>query len=524
MKNFSKIFSILFIVIVAFSCKRKEPTRWTVDGTVPIAYGKITVADLIPDSLLNLDDEGVLHFVINEELSDFNMDSLVTIPDTTFSDFYGSPFISIDVTQGNSVFLLPIGIKESEMNINTAELKHVIAKSGFINYTLKNYVGGEILATYELPLVTKDGQTVYIEEIIGAGSENNPTVVEGSFDLTGFDFDLTGLAGDNHNIMVNDISVLANEDFHVPSQDTIFRSLLSFDGASVAYARGFFGQHTLDIQDTIDISAINNLVDGSLGIGEIDVNLKVVNYVGIDGQINFGELTSLNSNNEISITLDNPDLSNTINLTRAEDQNGNVIPSSYELALDEENSNIDLFIENLPNQIKTDISININPLGDISLGNDFIYTDQALEALLEIDLPLCVTMDNLTFRDTLDIDLDSDIEANGFITIYLTNNFPLSAEITAIIINENGEALEFLLNQNEIPSGIFSSIDNQVVGVENSIKIPITSSTIANLNDNAKVLFEVKLNSYGGEEVKFTPAHNIEIKIIAQAATEISYD
>jgi len=522
MKKYSSFVLLLVLSLLVFSCKRKEKTRWDIDATVPIAYGKVSVSNLIPDSLIQTDEDGILHFVLNENLTDFDMDSLVTIPDTSFLDYYPS-YIGFPVDSGNSVFLVPIGLKESPMNIPTAELVEVVAKSGSIDYELKNFLSSEIKASYELPLVTLNGQTIYIEEILPAGSPSNPSVVIGSFDLTNFHFDLTGLDGDNNNIMVSDIIVTANEDLIVPTQDTIFKAIMSFTNAKVGYARGYFGQHTFDINDTIDFSALNNVIAGDLGIGDIDVNLKVENFVGIDGQINFESLTAVNTIETTEVSLDNPDLTNTINLTRAYDNNGTISSTLFELGLDEENSNIDQFIEVLPNQMRTNIGININPLGDISLGNDFIYTDKPLQANLEIDLPLCVSMDNLTLLDTLDINSNTEIEADGVLTFYIKNSFPFSANMTATLLDENGNEVELLLD-NELVEGDYDITTYEITGEESTFTVQFDKEVLSYIKTDAKIALRLKLNSFGNNEVKFTPANSMDIKVVLQATTEISYD
>ncbi len=523
MKKYRFYFLLLLVIAVSSSCKRKEKTRWDIDATIPIAHGIINTTDLLPDSAVQTDDENVLHFVLNENLTDFNMDSLVSIPDTSFLDFYGNNFFGTVVDSGNSVFLIPIGLKETPMNISTAELKEVVAKGGEINYTLKNFLDGEIKATYELPLVTKNGATVFIEEILPPGSYSNPSVVTGTFDLTGFHFDLTGIEGDNTNIMVNDITVLANETVTVTIQDTIFKADLSFTEASVSYARGYFGEHNIEVIDTVDFSPINNIIAGNLGIGKIDVDLNVENYVGIDGQINFNSLTAVNSSEATAITLNNPELANTINLTRAFDNNGTITPTLFNLTLDEVNSNVDEFVEILPNLMQTNIDIHVNPLGDISLGNDFIYTDHPLQANLQIDLPLCVTMDNLTLVDTLDVHADIDLDAQGELLIYLVNKYPFSARLTADLLDENEENVVNLLQDEFILSGDYDSVTHHVVGKENLLRIPV-SNTMINALKNGRIALRFILNSNNNNEVKFTPENSFEMKVILQAKTEISYE
>ena len=64
--------------------------------------------------------------------------------------------------------------------------------------------------------------------------------------------------------------------------------------------------------------------------------------------------------------------------------------------MDNGNSNIDAFIENLPDGITYDLDVTANPLGDVSNGNDFLYDDSRLTADLDVDIPLNIIATDLT--------------------------------------------------------------------------------------------------------------------------------
>ena len=184
--------------------------------------------------------------------------------------------------------------------------------------------------------------------------------------------------------------------------------------------------------------------------------------------------------------------------------------------MNEENSNIDEWIENLPDSLVTSTSIEVNPLGDISSGNDFIYTDQALEANLEVDLPLCVSLDNILLRDTLEIDVNSTDKIDGLIKIFLNNAFPLDGELNLKIVSDEDEEGSYLLESGILESGITTDFYS-VQATENYFEVAINESVLDELSDSGKIAVEILLNSYNNDFVKFTDANFIDISVYLDA-------
>jgi hypothetical protein len=81
----------LFIALIALflfsltGCKRDEPTTWDIDVAAPLAYGDMNLSNLVKDSALVADENGLWHFRMLKDLTAFNLDSLVAIPDTSLT-------------------------------------------------------------------------------------------------------------------------------------------------------------------------------------------------------------------------------------------------------------------------------------------------------------------------------------------------------------------------------------------------------------------------------------------------------
>ena len=113
--------------------------------------------------------------------------------------------------------------------------------------------------------------------------------------------------------------------------------------------------------------------------------------------------------------------------------------------IDVSNSNIDLFLENLPDRIGYELDLGLNPLGDISSGNDFLYYESELKAGLELEVPLRLITNELTLQTVSTPDLPGNAEGHalrsGELKLFATNGFPMSARFELDLIDANGEMI-----------------------------------------------------------------------------------
>lgn len=513
----NKGFAILCLTMLLFGCKRENPTSWSTQELIPLAHGTLTLGNLVPDSLLSADDEGLLHFYLDENLTDFNLDSLVQIPDTSIHrsftpGFSGGP---IAIPQGTSV------LDQEDQNVfavSEAELKEVVLKGGMLEYTLYNHMNGQLIMDYSIPGAIKNGEPVAFSEVLPPGSGPKPSVVEGTIDLTDYRIDFSGPTGASSNTLVSIFN--ATVDPGGPGPASIFGndSLVldvRFVEAAVEYGKGYFGQHHIEVRDTADFTLLNSLAGGNLTLGDVDLNLEIVNRVGADAQIQINGLKGNNTYNDNSETLDNVSLADQINITRAFDNNGIVEPTYHSIALDQDNSNIPEFLSNMPNQLIMDVDIDVNPLGNVSANNDFIYTNQPLDAHLVADIPLCVRLDNLRIQDTLDIENSLDFVASGKLFFYIKNSFPFAATVSAEIIDDLGNSVASLATEQLMASGYYDSVSFNADSAESTLEMTFAEGVISVITDTNKIVITVVFDSFGDDVVKLVEGNELEVSIVA---------
>ncbi|MCC6601336.1 MAG: hypothetical protein IT223_11790 [Crocinitomicaceae bacterium] len=520
------LFIFLCFILLHFSCKREEATTWDVAVSAPLIRGRLMLNDILADSLLQTDEFQLWHLKLTKNLTDFDLDSLVAIPDTIIKkvlspNFSGGPF-----TLPNGTTL----INKNESNVfqlNSAALKEVIAKSGFLEYTLKSYVNGYLHCTYEIPGISLNNVPVTFEVDTDPGSGTTPFVSTGMVDLTDHTFDLTGESGFQTNTLLSNVLVKTADS--APSNAVVFGHdsivvELKFVAPQVRYAKGYFGQHNYTLNQMVDFGY--QLPTGSMNIDKISMRFHIENYVGVDAQIKFNLISSLNSAIGNQVELSGANLYQQWNITRAVDVEGTVTPSMHETLLNEQNSNLDLFIENLPNTIQIGGNVVINPLGDVSAGNDFIYTDNALNAVMDIDLPLNIGAQNLLLQDTILLTKGFDnLQANGSLHLYVKNTFPFSTSVTMGIINPSGNMVSTLISDGFISSAIQGNDPEVTTPVSSVLDIPLSPAQVQLLTAGSRLVLGVTFNTPGyPDPVSLYQSFYLDYVITTDARTEISFE
>ncbi len=516
-----KLLFVLLVVLSLFGC-RKEPTTWNTEVLAPLATGTLSLSDIIPDSISYIDENFLYHLVFNESISDLNVDSLVTIPDTIFSQKYVVPFSSGTISLPAGTQIISVN-EEIEVGNEDVELHNVIMKSGYLKYKVKSYINGYMTCVYNLPGATLDGTALAITANVSPSIGDIPTISEGQFDLTDYTFDLTGETGNGFNQLFSmgtvSVSSDAPSNASVQGQDSVVVEL-EFIDAKVKYAKGYFGQHLYSFSQNVSFLDDIQIPSGVLMLDQARMNLKIENNVGVDARFTFNAIEAGNDN--AALALDYAPFNNAINLTRAIDNGGIVTPFIANYLINENNSNLTSFIGLLPTQLNIQGQIEINPLGNISGASDFIYTDNPLQASVEVDVPLRVGLEGLGLQDTLDIILEQDVTANGYIVLVAENYFPFSADIKLTLLSDENYPEEIILSGGYINAG-YESFTGVVLNPSvSTIRIPFTSELLGRLRQENRMIARVTFNTPDFPQVySLYDKYKIDLRMFIEAAAEV---
>lgn len=486
--------------LVFVACRKNlERPSWDVDVVAPVVYSTLTIHDLIPDSLLQVNPDSSVTLVFDNTIYKMSLDTLVNLPDTMVVDSFQLPsFVpSQPVNPGQQIFAQT---DESTFNVGDVELTDAILKSGFCEVLVSSTVDQPVDLVYTITSATLGG-TVFTQTVtVPAGSQLSPATQSASFDLSGA---VLNLRGTNHPYnsysthMVIKMSANSNPTNLNPGDKVKINA--TFGDLVPRFAKGYFGNRTISSagqNTTIDI--FNKITDGTLDIDQVDVNFKVTNWIGADAAVVISQLQGYNSGNGNSLNLNHNLIGSTIHLNRATNLGSSSSPTYYNAAMNNSNSNIDQLIELLPDQMNIGFDMELNPLGDISGHNDFIYDDQTLEASLNVTLPLHLIANNLTLADTLNISVTKG--ANGYVTqgtfnIDIDNGFPLSGNLQLYFFDIYGHLTDSIVSTGNITSAQTNASNIVTSSTSSTVQLQLNESQMNRLYSGDRLILKVIFNT-----------------------------
>lgn len=514
---------LLFSFLIA-SCSRREFTFWSPDVIAPIAKGTLGIDDIIPDSILYNDTNGVWHIWVERNLLNFDVDTLVDIPDTIIRNAFGLPILGgpfyyppgqhlFDIDQFNMLDLKGVLLREARL------------KRGTLRYRVKSTVNGSLRCTYTLQGVQRDGLPVVLESTTQPADDASPYFFEGSMDISNCTFDLTGGVGQYNRIATAlDIAVSPNaaDSAAIATGDSVIFEL-SFDDLALSYARGFFGSRNEAINETAQLSGDFDMPNGVVDIDQVSISLHIENPIGVDAILSIDEFSGTNFNGNTQVNLVHPPLYNDLLLTRAIDQAGFIIPSNKDYFMSPTNSNVDQFIENLPNELQLRGNIWINPLGDVSDANDFIYFDQLLKANVIFDLPLNIGFNQLTMRDTLEVQSIENLpEMDGALRLVIDNYFPFDAMANLVLISSNGSSFT-LLKDGNVQSALLMADERSTQMTRSELLIPVNRELLTLMQSNSQLAVSLSLTTDDSAvKRRIFEEYRMDVQVIGSGSIEVS--
>ena len=520
------IFTGILFSLLLSACRKETPSPyWETDLLVPLFKSEMTIGNIIPDSLITSNPDNSLNLSYNSTFYSLTMDSLFQIPDTTVVDSFLLLVGSINLNPGDAFINSTV---EEQYQINNVELVRAIVRSGYIDALIRNTIPKRLKVTFSMPYATKNSQPFTRTVIVPAAVGPNPGWFTDTFRLDGYDIDLRGPTMNSYNTFVyNVIGVIDPTEVGmvtvVPPQGALMS--MSFVDLVPQFAKGYLSQTLVSVgPDSTNFDLFKKITSGVLLLEDATATLSLVNNVGVDATATVSELTSVNTRSNTSVSLNHSVINTPINLNRAVDLgngNGPVAPQTYSVTLNTSNSNFKDMLENLPDKFRYSLSAEINPLGNVSGNNDFIYYGKGLNANLNLNIPLSLAMGNLTMMDTVDfgaIDPENNNINSGQLTLYAENGFPFDCSVFLTMLDANGNSLGELM-----PT--INTIDEAPLGTNNIVSqprmtkliIPIPATQITALENTKKMKLKIVFHTSNYPDyIKIYSFYKIGMQVVGE--------
>lgn len=510
------------LVMLVSACRRDGSTSWDIDGRAPLVKGRLTWFNLFDDSTLQVSDEGVLHLMYRQSLLNFDLDTLVAIDDTLIKNSFEPPFIGgpIMIPPGTEI----IGITENILlKTEGAQLREARVASGTLTYTVKSYVNGALQVQYNLPgVILPAGSPLNLNIETQPAQGNLPWEASSVIDMSGVSIDLQGVSGSTFNRLASNLSVRAStfaaEAVPVMGNDSVSIEM-RFENVRLAYGKGYFGQTASVLSERTNVLPF--MAIGNLDLERLNLSLLLTNRVGADVRFDLNRLTAISDQGETNLV--HAVINQPLNITRATDVNGQITGETYAIEISDENSNLLSFLSRIPQEIEIDAMVELNPLGNVSGSNDFIYTEAPFDAELVVEMPLNFGTSGILLRDTLETGrIEGDISGNGALALQFTNAFPL--HITALnmtFIGASNESFE-LVNGLMIEAAQYIAL-NDLVPAVSTHEVTLSREELEIMKEGGRVILQLHFSTYNGQQVQFGGQEYLDVSGILDGVLQVSY-
>jgi hypothetical protein len=520
MKHFLYI-SVLFLTLVG--CK-KEPTQWSTDWSAPLIHGTLTLNDILPSENLTTNSENYLTVVYSNSVFSFSIDTLIDLPDTTIKR---KTAINLPSIQVNPAFTYG-DVYDQAYDLEQVELKRVIVRSGDIEMSIFNTWPGKTKITFNFPKILDSGFPFLEEFYMNAGSLALPNEAGEVISMKGFDMDLSGVNGNLYNTISGDITVGSNEavsSFDVTNQDSITYEI-SFKDLLPEYVKGYFGSYNLSDTIAVSLPFMDKVLGGSINIDSLKLNMKILNGFNLIAQAKITKIEGINSTTNNSVDLNFPHLNTSINVNPASGGIYDYVPSEYPISINNTNSNITDFVENLSDSILLGYELLINPDGNTTAGSDEIFPGSTLDLFLDAEFPLSFASDALTLTDTFDFSYTQNSNFTGesaTISLSYTNGFPLSASTQLYLLGANNEVLQSISGDSDLINGAYNQVDYSTLPYTGVVKFTLDAAILQSLGLVEKMAFTVALSSDNTANVKVQANAFIDFNLRSNLKINLSF-
>ena len=457
-------------------------------------------------------DENLYAILNNMDVNESNGSVLIDYSDAIITTIKIS---DIGITEATAIFpeqQLTESYKEHSFDLGGAQIREIKIKQGTVKINvLSTLPNGKMV--YNIPSLTKNGVPFTSGDLI-IPEANSSNLTTFSFNFDGYVLDLTGQDGRENGDTINTIYTESftfidyTGNLEEINQADSFYSFIEFD-LTTEYAKGYLGQQTFDFtSENIQTNLFNSINSGELDLNNSKISISIDNFIGANCDLMINELTASNENIEVSANINN----SLYNIDRAYLIGNEIVPSNTQIDISS-----DEIIEILPTKISTSASFYLNKDGFTSV-EDFVYPEFPIKANLNVEIPLEIIANQITFIDTAKIDLPK--ETNYEIEkVYLSfnNGFPLEAKVDLIILDHNNLIIDTILQKSTINSAFTD--ENNIVTENSETTLEIEFSDLTNAKKLISIVsFTTKPEN---EHVNIYPQYRLDINLSAKINSRI---
>lgn len=487
------LFALLSQLLLLMSCAKLEPPSWDMQLSTPLINTTIDLSDIIPEQHLSTGDNNLVIIDFSQEVYSLPSDDLFNLDQLITELTYTIPLTV--VIQPGQTFIS--SLEETKFQFDEAEISRILIDKGIVTLHLINPFKEVVVCNYSIPGSWKNGKIFSSKVKVPPATNVAPGIAELDVDISGYRINLKGPNNTSANtILVNiEAALYSNANaLQITPFDTL-KIEAKFKELKLAEAHGYFGQHEISNEaETISLKSFDIFKDGNINIDSVAAKIKISNGAGIDLQLMISELSAINSASGNRVHLNDPFMNVPVNINRASfDLNaGSIVPVQHTFKFDPNTTK--KMIELLPDKLEYSMDISVNPLGNISFGNDFFYINSPVNAWFELHLPLNLSLEKLQFNQEVDFNFNIETVKSGSLYLIVDNTFNFDATISLKMKDKTGELIDSILPAGIVAAG-YNVLPEKNEPVRTVIEIQCDEKRVDLLRQTEKIVVEVALDT-----------------------------
>lgn len=530
MRKFSFVFCILSLVL--FSCSTKG-TNWDVDVMAPVVETKLDLTNLIGSNNLSIAQDSAVSIAVDVPLYTFSFDTLSNL--SASKNIYSFVWAGPTITVPGGTTLLG---QTSDLDLNSGDIKlsRFDVKKGKLRCTLKSTLSQRLIFRYYIPNATKGGVMLeFVDTLAGAITSSDTVIFVREFIIDDFQFNLTGANGDDFNSLTAylDVSTIVGDPGTLMTNgQTLYKTETELIEITPDYAKGYLGQYNFNSTNAVtNFSELQMVQSGLIDIENINLNLVFHNRIGADISFNPTEIKATNTRTGQVVILTHSSIGTSININRAIENLNPLNPvteSNNTINITSVNSNIEQFIELIPDQLSLLSDVRFNAYGNTSGYADFFYYDFSTYIQLQLNMPLKFSATDLLLIDTIDnpfFNLGSlDPIHDGEFIVRVENKFPLESDLQLYLLDQAGTITDSIFANTIIAAAPVDANDRVIQSISTDLIMSASAANIQKLKSAVKIQIKANFNTIpvSSGRLQFYSDYYMLIRMIADVKFNIA--
>lgn len=527
-----KLSYLLFGISLTLASCSIDGTNWDVDATAPVVETRLDLTNLIGEDNLSIGTDSSVNIAVDVPLYTFSFDTLSNLPLAKSVYAYTWTFPSVTLPGGAGI---PGLTSSLDMTGTDIRLSKFDIKTGKLRCTLKSTLTQPLIFTYYIPKVTKNGAILqFVDTLPGRISGQDTVVFVRDFIIDDYDIDLSGEQGDDFNSLTAYIdaqTIAGNPGVPITTGQILFKTETELIELTPEYAKGYLGQYNFSqANSTTNFSQLQMLRSGLVDAENINLSLTFHNTIGADLSFSPTEIKATNTRTGQMVVLTHSVIGTTVNINRAIENISPLNPvteNNYTFSITSGNSNIEQFLELLPDQLSLLADVALNPYGNTGGYTDFFYYNYPAFIQMQLNMPLKFSATDLLLVDTIenpftDLSILNPMHDGEFI-VRVENKFPLQSDLQLYLME--GNVITDSLFANTLVAAAPVDINNRVTQAQiTDLIIEVTSDKIQLLQTATNIKLKANFNTMPtvAGRLQFYSDYYMLIKVIADVKYNIA--